>query len=287
MTVRTVELACGAVEYEDNTGGENPVVVFLHGLLMDGSLWDEVVGDLSADFRCVVPTLPLGAHRRAARPGADLSLPAQARLVLELLERLNLQDVTLVGNDTGGALVQLIAGGDAPRVGRIVLVSCEAFDNFPPPMVKPLLLAGRLPARFFGIFMQQMRIKALRRLPIAFGWLTKRGDATTARWVKPILGRAEIRRDAVRVLRALGTDRNLLVRAAEKLEGFDRPALVIWAAEDRIMPPEHAHRLADLLPRVHAVEVEDSYTLVPLDQPAWLAGTVRTFHQEVSYAGAR
>ena len=121
------------------------------------------------------------------RADADLSLPGIARLVAEFLDRLDLRDVTLVGNDTGGALVQLlVAGGDvgAARVGRVVLASCDAFDNFPPGLTgRTLALTGRLPPRLFGLFMQQMRLRAVRRLPIAFGWLTKRGDAATARWV--------------------------------------------------------------------------------------------------------
>src|SRR5215469_2896285 len=135
--------------------------------------------------------------------GADQSLPAIAGLVAELLDRLDLQDVTLIGNDTGGALVQLIMCDGAARVGRVVLASCDAFDNFPPGLTgKTLVLAGKLPPRTFGLFMQQMRLRAIRRLPIAFGWLTRRGDAATARWMKPVLTEAAIRRATVRVLRA-------------------------------------------------------------------------------------
>lgn len=286
MTRQTVELSCGTIEYAD-TAGKGPTAVLLHGLLMDGSLWDDVVTEFGPDVRCVVPTLPLGAHRHAARAEADLSLPAVAQAVLELLDRLALQDVTLVGNDTGGALVQLIAAGEAARVGRIVLVSCDAFENFPPPMVKPLLLAGRLSAPLFGLFMQQMRLEAVRRLPIAFGWLTRRGDAATVRWLEPILTRAEIRRDAVRVLRAFGRDPDLLVRASERLVEWKRPALIAWATEDRVMPRAHAHRLARILPDARVVETEDSDTLIPLDQPAWMAAQVRAFILEGTHAGAR
>ena len=128
--------------------------------------------------------------------------------------------------------------------------------------------------------MQQMRLRPLRRLPIAFGWLTRRGDGATARWVKPVLGDAEIRRDTVRVLRAIAAERDLLLAVAERLPEFDRPALVVWAREDRVMPPEHGHRLADLLPRGRLVEVPDCYTLIPLDQPTRLAQAIRAFAHE-------
>jgi pimeloyl-ACP methyl ester carboxylesterase len=275
--MKEIELSAGTIEFED-TGGDGPVLVLLHGLMMDASLWDAVMADLSADHRCVAPTLPLGAHRHAMNADADLSLPAIARLAAELLDRLDLQDVTLVGNDTGGALVQLLMCDGAARVGRAVLASCDAFDNFPPGLTgKTLVLTGKLPPSMFGLFMQQMRLRTVRRMPIAFGWLTKRGDAATVRWIKPVLTRPEIRRDAVRTLRAAAADTRFLLEAAERLPGFNHPALVVWASQDRVMPPEHGRRLAKLLPQGQLAEVEDSYTLIPLDQPARLAQLIREF----------
>ena len=113
-------LSTGTVEYED-TGGDGPVIVLLHGLLMDASLWDDVVADLAPDHRCVAPTLPLGAHRHAMPPRTPTCRSRGiARLVAEFLDRLDLRDVTLVGNDTGGALVQLLMadGRRARRAGR-------------------------------------------------------------------------------------------------------------------------------------------------------------------------
>lgn len=80
-----VSLSAGTLEYED-TGGSGPVLVFAHGLLMDPSLWADVVSDLKQDHRCIVPSLPLGAHREAL--GGELSLPALASIVSEFLERL-------------------------------------------------------------------------------------------------------------------------------------------------------------------------------------------------------
>ena len=131
---------------------------------------------------------------------ADLSLPGIARLVAEFLDRLDLRDVTLVGNDTGGALVQLLMRSATRRASAgVVLASCDAFDNFPPGLTgRTLVLTGKLSPALFGLFMQQMRLRTVRRLPIAFGWLTKRGDAATARWMQPVLTQPEIRRDAVR-----------------------------------------------------------------------------------------
>ena len=271
----TVQLSAGPIAYED-TGGDGPVLVLLHGLLMDASLWDGVIAELRAEHRCIAPTLPLGGHTVAMAEGSDLSLPGIAALVAEFLERLDLRDVTLVGNDTGGALVQLLLAGHAERVGGIVLVSCDAFDNFPPGLTgKTLVASGKLPPALFGAFLQQLRLKPVRRLPISFGWLTKRGDATVKRWLAPVWSRPEIRRDTVRVLRSMAASPDLMTEAAAALPGFDRPALVVWAEGDKVMPPEHGRRLAGLLPQGRLVEIADSFTLVPLDQPVALAEAIR------------
>jgi pimeloyl-ACP methyl ester carboxylesterase len=278
----TLELSAGTIEYED-TGGDGPVVVLLHGLLMDSSLWQGVVADLAPAHRCVVPTLPLGAQREAVRADADLSLRGLAALVEELLQQLGLGAVTLVGNDTGGALVQLIMAGEAPWVGRAVLVSCDAFDNYPPGLTgKAVVLSGRLPPALFGLFMQQLRLRAVRRLPLAFGWLTKRGDAATRRWTQALLARGENRRALVRTLRSVSAEPRLLEEVAERLPRFERPVLVAWASEDRVMPVEHGRRLASLLPQARLVEIEDSYTLIPLDQPALLAEAIAGFIRDGS-----
>jgi len=259
-----VELSAGVIEYED-TGGAGPVVVLLHGLAMDGSLWRNVVADLSVGHRCVVPTLPLGGHRRPMRPDADLSLAGYARIVAELLERLDLRDVALVQNDHAAALV--LAGDRPERVARLVLASCEAFDNYPPGLPgKAVFLAAKLPGGLYALA-QPLRLRALRRLPLAFGWMAKRSipDEVTDAWLRPLLTQPEIRRDLTKYLRTV--DKRELLEATEKLRAFDRPALIVWATEDRVMPPEHGRRLAELLPDARLIEISDSYTLIPEDQP--------------------
>lgn len=272
--MRDIELSAGIIDYED-TGGSGPVVVLLHGLAMDGSVWRHVVRDLRVDHRCVVPTLPLGAHRRAMRPDADLSLRGQARIVAEFLERLDLRAVTLVQSDIG--IAQVLAGERPERVARLVLVSCEAFDNYPPGLPgRVVAFAAKLPGGLNAL-VQPLRLRPLRRLPLAYGWLSKRRvpNEITDAWLRPALTQREIRRDLIKYLRAV--DKGDLLAAAESLRSFDRPALVVWAAEDRIMPPEHGRRLAELLPKGRLIEIRDSYTLIPEDQPGELARAIREF----------
>jgi pimeloyl-ACP methyl ester carboxylesterase len=286
MTMQ-IELSAGMIEYEDSRG-DGPILVLLHGLMMDASLWEHVTNDLAADCRCIAPTLPLGAHRHPMHADADLTLRGIANLVAEFIERLDLHDVTLVGNDTGGALVQLMLCNGAERIGRVVLASCDAFDNFPPGLTgKTLVLTGKLSPALFGLFMQQLRIRPLRRLPIAFGWLTKQGDAATKRWIRPVLQDREIRRDTVRVLRAAAAERDIMVDAAKCLPRFEHPAMIVWASSDRVMPLEHGRRLRELLPQGELVEIPDSYTLIPLDQPARLAEVIRRFSRQSDRRSAR
>jgi pimeloyl-ACP methyl ester carboxylesterase len=189
-----IELTAGTIEYED-TGGDGPVLVLLGGLVMDGSVWDPLVADLRRDHRCVVPTLPLGAHRKAMHPDADLSLHGFARMVAELLERLALSDVTLVQNDHAAALV--LAGENPDRVARLVISSCEAFENYPPGLPgKNVRLTAFVPGGIF-LTMQALRIRALRRLPIAFGWMAKHPlpDELLDRWFAPLQRQRAVRRD--------------------------------------------------------------------------------------------
>jgi len=275
--VRAVELSAGTVEVHD-TGGESPVVVLIGGLAIGPSLWRGVVDDLRADHRCIVPNLPWGAHRIPMRPGADLTLRGHARLVAGLLEALDLRDVVLVENDTG--MAQLVAADHAARLAGLVLTSCEAFDNYPPGLAgKAVGLIGRLPGGLY-LAMQQLRLRPLRRSPLTYGWMSRRPipDAELDAWLHPLQTDRAIRRDVEAYVRHL--DRRVLLEAADRLRGFDRPALVAWAADDKLMPVEHGRRLAALLPQGRFVLVPDSRTLIPLDQPRALAGLVRELVRE-------
>ncbi|KPC82842.1 MULTISPECIES: alpha/beta fold hydrolase [Streptomyces] len=271
-----VTLSAGVVEYED-TGGDGPVVVLLHGVAMNGSLWRHVVAGLHSDFRCVVPTLPLGGHRRPMRPDADLTVLGVAHLVAEFLDELDLHDVTLVMSDWGGAQA-LVSEGRDRRIGRLVITSCEAFDNFPPGLPgRSLHAAARAPGGLRLAF-ALLKLKPMRRLPVTWGWMSRRPVPHDVMddWFRPLWTSASIRRD----LRAyvLGVPpRDELLAWAEALRTFDRPALVVWAAEDRVMPPAHGRRLADLLLEGELVEIADSYTLIPEDQPQRLTEAIRTF----------
>ncbi|MER7867102.1 alpha/beta fold hydrolase [Streptomyces cellulosae] len=267
-----IELSAGTVAYED-TGGEGPVVVLLHGLLQDAPVWRHVVAELRTDHRVVAPTLPYGAHRTPMTqpPTPDLV----NELIAEFLDRLDLRDVTLVESDCGRA--QTVAARHPERLARLVLISCEAFDNYPPGLPgKTIGLACRVPGGV-PLMARVLGWKPLRRLPVGFGALTKRPlpDELVERWLRPLRTDPAIRRD----FRHYNTHvrRTELLEAAQGLRRFDRPALVVWATEDLMMPRKHGRMLAELLPRGRLVELRGTRTLIAQDRPQRLASLLRWF----------
>ncbi len=270
----TIDLRAGPIEYLDS-GGPGPTLVMTPGLLMDETLWEGVVDRLTPAHRCIVPVLPLGGHRRPMHPDADLSLHAQADLLAELLDRLDLHGVILVAVDWGGP--QLTAAHHPDRLAGLVLLPQEAFDNIPPGLPGKFAgLAGRAPG---GLFMatQSLRFPLLARLPMTFGWMAKRPipKSTLLHWTSGARTNRAVRRDLAKYVRT--SDYDGLNEAAELLADFDRPTLVLWATEERVMPVDHGRRLAEIIPAARFEEMDDCYTLMPLDRPEAVADRLARF----------
>ncbi|MBT2389035.1 alpha/beta hydrolase [Streptomyces sp. ISL-1] len=278
-----IELGAGTIAYEDS-GGPGPVVVLLHGLVHDATVWRKVVADLGRDHRCIAPTLPYGSHRTPMRPDTPLTPDSVNELIAEFLDRLDLRDVTLVENDCGRA--QTVAGRHPERLARLVLISCEAFDNYPPGAPgKMISLVCKVPGGI-ALMARILALKPLRRLPIGLGALTKRPvpPEIADGWLRPLLTDKAIRADFKRY--NAGVRKTELLEAVEGLRKFDRPALVVWAAQDRMMPRAHGRRLAELLPQGRLLVIEDSCTLIAEDQPEALSTALRTFVAEPSRGGS-
>jgi pimeloyl-ACP methyl ester carboxylesterase len=278
---REVSLASGTVRYRERGTGEP--LLFVHGALVNGDLWRNVVPPLSERYRCLTPDWPLGSHQPALAPDADLSLPGLARIVVEFLDAAGVESATIVGNDTGGAICQIVATEHTPRVTRLVLTDCDAYDICPPRMFAYLKLAARVPGALF-LLTQSMRLRPNRRLPIAFGWLSKRripNDVLDG-YVRPIVSDAGVRRDATKLLKDLSPRYTL--EAASKLAELRRPTLIAWAREDKFFPFAYGQRLAETIPGAQFEAIEDSLTFVPEDQPEQLAGLIDRFVQSSTTA---
>src|SRR5687768_1975016 len=159
--MKEARLSQGTIRYRDSGGGGDPLV-FVHGLLVNGRLWDPLVERLQADYRCIVPEMPLGSHTVPMDEDADLSAPGVASTLAELLEQLKLESVTLVGNDSGGAISQIAATEHPERIGRLVLTNCDLYKNFPPKLFAHLPLAARIPGGLTALA-QPLRLRMLQR----------------------------------------------------------------------------------------------------------------------------
>jgi pimeloyl-ACP methyl ester carboxylesterase len=282
---RTVEVPAGTIEYRER--GSGSPIVFVHGVGVNGDLWRDVGPRLSDQYRCIVPDLPWGSHSVPLGDDVDLSLPGMARIVADFIGALGLDDVTLVANDTGGAVAQSLVGTRPKRIGRLVLTSCDAFEKFPPTPQRYLLLAAHFPALMW-LVAWTVRFRFIQRLPTAYGWVTSRpiAPAVMRSYTDPIRINSGVRRDLRRLL--LAVDTRYTLEAAESLRGFDKPALVLWAEGDKIFPREHGKRLAELLPQGRFEMIPDSRTFIPEDQPERLASRVRDFiveHERAATSG--
>jgi pimeloyl-ACP methyl ester carboxylesterase len=274
IEIRTVDVGSATVAYREL--GSGPTVVLVHGLLANGLLWARTAEQLATRFRVVVPDWPLGAHTVPLPPEADRSPAGVAALIADLLEALDLDDVTLVGNDTGGALCQIVVTTRPDRVGRLVLTPCDAYDNFLPAMFRPFQWLARVPGSL-RLTVEALRYRPARRLPMTFGGLSKRPlpDALTDAFLAPARSDPRIRRDLAGFLR--GIDPAATWGAAARFDSFTRPVLLAWAAEDRFFPLRHAQAMAAAFPDARLERIDDSATLVSIDQPERTAALIASF----------
>jgi pimeloyl-ACP methyl ester carboxylesterase len=273
MTTKRVRVDALDVEYVDT--GTGPTVLFVHGVYVAGALWNDVVAELGDGFRCIVPTWPLGAHSTPT-DGADLGAEATSRRIVHFMDALDLTDVTVVANDTGGGLV-LASLGDptlgTSRIARLVLTNCDSYEHFPPGSFAQIVKLCRLSSAAGGAIVrllatgpgQSFFLKAVSKHPPSpqrqreiFGAFATSGAA---------------RRDAVTVTASL--DPALTLRAAPAIEAFDRPVTLAWGTEDKLFPLDHALRLRDAFPRATLIEIPDCSAFVMLDAPQKLAAAIR------------
>jgi pimeloyl-ACP methyl ester carboxylesterase len=269
----SITLKQGMIHYRDEGDGEP--LVFVHGLLVDGRLWQKVTPELAQSHRCIVPDWPLGAHRTPLEPGADRSPRGIAHLIADFLDALELERVTIVANDTGGAISQILASERPERVRALVLTNCDCLENFLPPLLRPLQWLAHVPGAY-RLIAWQARSARVRRSALGFGMLSHKplADDLTASWMQP-LGESAVRADVVATLKAI--DKRDTLSAAEGLRERPLPTLLAWAPDDRMFPLRFAERLAAMIPGARLEQIADSRAFVPQDQPERLAELIATF----------
>jgi pimeloyl-ACP methyl ester carboxylesterase len=269
---KEVQLPAGRIRYRE--AGEGPAIVFVHGYLVDGRLWDGVVDRLADRFRCLAPDWPIGAQQVAMDPGADLTPPGVAATIADFLEALGLDDVTIVGNDSGGAMSQVLITTRPERVGRLVLTNCDTHENFPPGIFKAMPPLAKLPGGM-AVLSAPFRVAALAHRAFKPFARTRIPGELIDSWMEPAKRDRGVRHDLKKV--TVGMNRRHTLAAAEKLRGSELPILLAWAAGDRYFPISYAERLAGEAGNARIVEIPDSKTFVPLDQPKLLAEQIAQF----------
>ncbi len=269
----TIDISAGTIHYEATGPDSGRPVVFVHGYMMGGQLWREVSQRLAAHgLRCIAPTWPLGAHPEALRAGADRTITGVAGIVAATLDALDLQDVVLVGNDTGGVVTQLVAVHHPDRLGALVLTSCDAFEHFPPPILKPVILAAKTKATFRAVA-QAMRVPAARKR--AFDGLAHRNiDALTEEWVRPGISDPAVAEDLRQFTLSMRTE--ITTGVAARLPEIDLPTLIAWSADDAFFEQEDGRRLAATIPNARLEVIEGARTFSMVDRPDRLAELLST-----------
>jgi len=269
---REVELPAGSIRYRE--AGVGRPVVFVHGFLVDGRLWDGVVDALADRCRCLAPDWPLGAQQVPLKPDADLTPYGVAAIVASFLEALDLEDVTIVGNDSGGAMSQVLVTRHPERIGRLVLTNCDTHDNFPPGIFKAMPALAKIPGAMPAM-LAPVRIGAVARAAYKpFAGTPIPADLVDS-WAAPVLHNPGVRHDTKKF--TIGLNKRYTEEAAEKLSRSDLPLLLAWAPGDKYFPLKYAERLKDEAPNARLVEIENAKTFVPLDQPAQLADLIADF----------
>jgi pimeloyl-ACP methyl ester carboxylesterase len=279
---RTRDLRAGTIAYRERGAGRP--LVFVHGALVNGDLWREVVPVLAGDFRCITPDWPLGSHTLPMKPDADLKPDDLARLIAEFIEELDLRDVVLVASDTGGALAQITIANHPERIGALVLTNCDAFENFFPPALRPLTYLAPVPGFVDGLAFA-LRSPLLQRAVAATVAHRKGQPAIMQSYFRPLIADAGVRRDARKVFAAVRASYTL--EAARTFGAFEKPVGIGWGEDDHLFfPLRYAARLRDAFPNARLQTFRGARTLVPEDAPGPLAALIAEIARDVTASDA-
>ena len=212
---------------------------------------------------------------------ADLSVDGVAQLIADFIEALDLKDVTLVGNDSGGTISQVVAARHRDRIGRLVLTTCDAYEVFPPPEFAYLKWMSYVPGLTGALARGMLHVPPLRRLPMAYGMLSKTRipEDVLTEYVRPSATSAGVRRDVAKFTRS--TNKQVTMRVAEELRSFPHPALLLWATNDRFFPISLAERLTNEMPNARLVPLENTGVFTPEDAPERVAEEIAAFVADV------
>ncbi len=279
---KEVELGQGVVRYR--ALGEGPPIVFVHGILVNSVLWRGVAPPLAEHFRCIAPDLPLGGHPVPLNPDADLGPKGVAQIVADFMEALDLRDVTLVGNDTGGAICQIVVAEHPGRLSRLVLTNCDSYEAFFPALLQPFHYGAKFfGRRFVDLVAWTLRARLTQRVLLKLVAIRRMDNLTLDAYLEPLIQKPEVRRDLTKFLAQISNRYTL--DASHSFGNFDHPVLIAWGKNDPIFSSKLARRLQQDLPGATLKFIPGSRAFVPEDRPEQLARLILDFVQPEKSGG--
>jgi pimeloyl-ACP methyl ester carboxylesterase len=270
-----VHTRSGPASYID-TGGPGRAALFVHGVGTSSYLWRNVIGQLGGQRRCVAVDLPSHGQTPAAAD-QDFSLPGLARFLADCCDALELTDVDLVANDTGGAVAQVFAAGHPERLHTLTLTNCETQGNIPPKTFLPTVLLARM-----GLFAPLARwlardTRRARKLVFGSGYQDVRTlpDDVVRAWLEPVLGTPEAAREFQRLIVATQRARDLRA-VGPTLARLQVPTLIVWGTGDVTFRRKWAYRLRDTIPgATDVVEIDGARLFFPDERATELTAELR------------
>ena len=269
---KTATLPQGKISYLDR--GEGEPIVFVHGFLVDSRLWTGVADALEGEFRCITPDWPMGSHRIALERDTDVTPPGIAKLIVAFLDELGIERATIVGNDSGGAMSQILTANHPDRVERLALTNCDTLEHFPPSVFKALPPLVRLPGGM-QLATLPFRVGPIARMAYRPFTMNPLDPELISSWLQPSLSDSGVRHDTRKL--TAGMHKRHTLAAAEKLRSLNTPVRLIWGVEDGLFKLAQAERFAAMLRNVEIVEVADAKTFSPLDRPEAIADAIASF----------
>ena len=277
-TRHSVQTASGRIGYTEQ--GTRPVALFVHGVLLNGHLWRHQLEDLADIRRCIAVDLLAHGDTEIA-PDQDVSVTANAKMLKEFLDALSIDQVDLVGNDSGGGIAQIFAALNPERVRSLTLTDCDTHDNWPPEAFKPFLTmaaAGGLRGTLDAMLSDKSIYRSPQALGPAYEHPERVSDDSIERYLRPLVRTEQRTRDLQRFLAAFDNRHTLAIEA--RLKTLKAPTLIVWGTDDVYFDVKWSHWLADNIPGTRRrVELKDARVFFPEERPAEFNQELRTHWQ--------
>jgi pimeloyl-ACP methyl ester carboxylesterase len=245
-TKQHIDTPSGRINYV--AAGQGPVALFVHGVLLNNHLWRHQLAALSDVRRCIAVDL-LAHGDTEIESTQDVSVTANATMLREFLDALGIDQVDLVGNDSGGGIAQIFAALNPTRVRTLSLTDCDAHDNWPPVAFKPFLdmaAAGGLRGTLDAMLADKNVYRSPQALGPAYEHPEAVSDATIETYVRPLVRSSQRTRDFQRFLAAFDCKHTLAVEPA--LRKLRAPTLIVWGTDDIYFDVQWSRWLAETIP---------------------------------------